>query len=306
MKNNNKPDFLCVGAPKAGTTALCTYLSQHPDLFMPITKEPRYFVKEYYSKLCTDDPRYLQSKSTVVFNEDDYKKLFDPTIKHQGDGSVQYLHLHEYAIPEIKKYAGDPKIIIMLRNPIQRALSSYMRAIRDGFETKPLLDSLLEEESKIENNWTLGHFHMNLGLYYKPVKAYMESFSNVKVLFYEDYCNNPEEIIRSIYAFLNVDDSYKPNMNIRYNESGVPRARSIHNFLINPSKLRSGITQILRKILPEKKIKIVKEVVMSLNLNKKKYDISDEELNYMLSVIDEDVKKLSHLLDKDLNHWLKV
>jgi len=305
MKNNNAPDFLCVGAPKAGTTALCTYLSQHPDLFMPITKEPRYFVKDYYSKLCTDDPRYSKSKSTVVFTEDDYKKLFDPVIKHQGEGSVQYLYLHEYAIPEIKKYAGDPKIIIMLRNPIKRALSSYMRAIRDGFETKPLLDSLLEEESKISNNWTLGHFHMNLGLYYEPVKAYMDNFSNVKVLFYEDYCENAEETIASIYAFLDVDDSYKPNMNTRYNESGVPRARHIHNFLINPSKLRSGITKVLRKILPEKKIKVVKEMVMSLNLNKKKYDISDEELNFMLSVIEDDVKKLSHLLDRNLDHWLK-
>ena len=306
MKKNNAPDFLCVGAPKAGTTALCTYLSQHPDIFMPISKEPRYFVREYYRNLSIDDPRYLRSKSTVVYTEDDYRKLFDTNIKHQGEGSVQYLYLHEYAIPEIKKYAGDPKIIIMLRNPLQRALSSYMRAIRDGFESKSFLDSLLDEDYKISNNWSLGHFHMNLGLYYKPVKAYLENFSNVKVLFYEDYCKDPEDTIRSIYTFLGVDNSYKPNLSVRYNESGVPRARLFHNFLINPSKSRSGITRVLRKVLPEKNIKVIKEIIMSLNLNKKKYDVSDEELNFLLSMLEDEVKKLSHLLKRDLDHWLTM
>jgi len=306
MKKNNAPDFLCVGAPKAGTTALCTYLSQHPDIFMPVSKEPRYFVRDYYRDLCLDDPRCSRSKSTVVYTEDDYRELFDTNINHQGEGSVQYLYLHEYAIPEIKRYAGDPKIIIMLRNPLQRALSSYMRAIRDGFESKSFLDSLLEEDFKVLNNWSLGHFHMNLGLYYQPVKAYLENFSNVKVLFYEDYCENQEDVIRSIYTFLNVDDSYKPNLNVRYNESGVPRARYIHDFLINPSKSRSEITRILRKVLPEKNIRAIKEVVMSLNLNKKKYSLSEKELNFLLSELEGDVKKLSRLLKRDLDHWLTV
>jgi len=273
---------------------------------MPIAKEPRYFVREYYSKLCVDDPRYLPSKSTVVYTEEEYRKLFDSDIKHQGEGSVQYLYLYKYAIPEIKKYIGDPKIIIMLRNPVQRALSSYMRAIRDGFESKPFLNSLLDEEFKITNNWSLGHFHMNLGLYHQPVKAYLENFSNVKVLFYEDYCKNSEDTIRSIYTFLNVDDSYTPNLSVRYNESGVPRARLLHNILINPSKTRSGITGVLRKILPERNIKAIKETIMSLNLNKKKYAISEEEASFLLSAFEDDVEKLSNLLDKDLGHWLVI
>jgi len=273
---------------------------------MPPQKEPRFFVNKYYKNLCSNDPRFNQSKTTVIYDEDDYMSIFannNETVL--GEGSVQYLFLHEIAIPEIKKYLGDPKIIIMLRNPIDRAISSYTRAIRDGFEDGSLLQSIEEEKSKILDNWSLGHFHSHQGLYYKPVKNYLENFTNVKILFYDDYCINPEGTIKSIYSFLGVDKTFQPNMNVRYNVSGIPKARLIHNMMIGKSLIRSTIATHLRKVVSEKTIRSLKERIMILNLKNLKYQLSQDEIDTFLEMYDDNIGKLSILLGKDLDHWLE-
>jgi hypothetical protein len=89
---------------------------------MPVNKEPNYFVAEYQQKMAKDCPSYKMDKNRMVFDKNDYYNLFNRvTIDHKaiGEASVTYLFKPEFAIPKIIKELGDPKIIIILRNPIK-------------------------------------------------------------------------------------------------------------------------------------------------------------------------------------------
>ena len=94
-----KPNFLIVGAPKCGTTALYKYLSGHPCVFMPEVKEPYYYIKP---KECIGEGPKDLSYRGFIDQEDAYHALFDAaTEAHQaiGEASAGYLHFHELAIP---------------------------------------------------------------------------------------------------------------------------------------------------------------------------------------------------------------
>ena len=128
--NNKLPNFLIVGAAKCGTSSLHNYLNQHPDIFMPSynklgmkVKEPRFLIKDLVKNRLPNG----------VWSFEEYKSLFTDVknAKLVGESTVLYLYYYEHAIKNIKHYLGkDVKIIIMLRNPIDRAYSAYSFASR--------------------------------------------------------------------------------------------------------------------------------------------------------------------------------
>ena len=122
---NSKPNFLIVGAAKAGTTSLAKYLGAHPDIFIPEQKELRFFIKDTILQINPKDPLLEGILKQSILDKEEYFSLFDVKEKLTGDASVHYLYHHEEAILNIKKYVGDVHIIIMLRNPVKRAISNY-------------------------------------------------------------------------------------------------------------------------------------------------------------------------------------
>lgn len=116
------PNFFIVGAPKAGTTAVSQYLSEHPEVFFSNPKEPHHF--------CTD-LNYGDFK-----DKSEYEALFkDADEKHLavGEASVWYLY-SETAIPKIEKELPGSKYIVMIRNPIEMAPSLHMQNVYSGYE----------------------------------------------------------------------------------------------------------------------------------------------------------------------------
>ncbi|HDL01569.1 MAG TPA: sulfotransferase, partial [candidate division Zixibacteria bacterium] len=129
---SNLPNFLIAGASKSGTTSLHSYLKQHPMIFMPV-KESRFFVSEIFENLSPKDPRYEHIIKYTIFNYYDYVKLFENVNNEHaiGEAGTLYLYYYKIAISKIKKYLGNNKIIIILRNPTDRAFSAYMHLLRD-------------------------------------------------------------------------------------------------------------------------------------------------------------------------------
>ena len=120
----NKPNLLIVGAAKSGTTSLHHYLDQHDEVFMSKHKEPHFLInnEEGVNKIPNGINKYR-----------DYIRLFDNSknYKYRGESSVMYLQFPEITIKNIIKYLDDDiKIIIMLRNPIDRAFSGYQHVKR--------------------------------------------------------------------------------------------------------------------------------------------------------------------------------
>jgi hypothetical protein len=130
---SRRPDFFIAGAAKCGTTALFRYLTAHPAVFMPESKEPNYF--------CSDLPRYGHVATLT-----DYEALFSPAPPHAltGEASVLYLY-SKIAITRVMAHNADAKFIVMLRNPIEAARS--MHAFQWSYE--------LEDVADFEQAWRL-------------------------------------------------------------------------------------------------------------------------------------------------------
>ena len=183
------PNFLIVGAAKCGTSSLHNYLNQHPDIFMPTytkeglkVKEPRFLIKDKVKKRL----------SKGIWDLDVYRSLFDQVTDHKaiGESTVLYLCFYKEAIKNIKKYLGnDVKIIIMLRNPIYRAYSAYSFASRTHQENQEFHQALINNQKRYDEDETLSPMilYKELGLYYRMVKAYIDSFKDVHVILYDDF-----------------------------------------------------------------------------------------------------------------------
>jgi hypothetical protein len=173
---NNLPNFLIVGAAKSGTSALHNYLNQHPDVFMPSynteginIKEPQFFVKQMV----------MNRIHSGVWDWESYKDLFKQAQNYQaiGEASVFYLYYFEEAIKNIKQYlTNEVKIIIILRNPINRAFSAHQHVSRSIKENLSFEDAISLEEKRLMNNETLTPMVMykDMGLYCAMVNAYLE------------------------------------------------------------------------------------------------------------------------------------
>ena len=134
-----KVNTFIVGAPKAGTTSLHFYLQQHPDVCMSEIKEPNYFTAQEVVKLYYD--------VSPVNSEDWYHSIFTkPTRKVIGEGSVSYLFYPEVA-QKIYNYNPEARILIILRNPVQRAFSHYLMDFRLGL-CNISLEEILDKPSK--------------------------------------------------------------------------------------------------------------------------------------------------------------
>jgi len=115
------PNFLIVGAAKAGTTSLGNYLSAHPNVFLSTPSEPK-FLTSGFLEFPHQGPGDAEIDEGVISDFDEYKRLFEggKTAEARGEASADLLYYHERAIPVIREVLGDPKIIIILRDPVER------------------------------------------------------------------------------------------------------------------------------------------------------------------------------------------
>ncbi|MDR4507102.1 MAG: sulfotransferase [Candidatus Brocadiaceae bacterium] len=297
------PNFLIVGAAKSGTTSLYHYLEQHPEVYMSPLKEPRFITSQFVT-FPFNGINAWRPEQGITKTFDEYKRLFN-NVKNEkaiGEASIDNLYLYDGAIKYIKKYLGDVKIIIILRNPIERAFSQYVMFIRNLREDLAFEDALKAEEERINNNWVFGYHYKNVSLYSNQVSEYLKNFTNVKIYLYEDLKQNTLGLIKDMYAFLGVDSSFIPNISHKYNISGVPKNKIFHNFITKPHKFKTAIKNIMVFFMPKRKVYKLIEKVRVKNLQK--IEMKPETKEYLKEFFREDVIKLQALINRDLSPWL--
>ena len=289
------PNFLIVGAAKSGTTSMCNYLRQHSNIFIPEFKEPQFFV---YEK--TKDRLHKQIKSF-----DEYQKLFNNRREQIiGEGSVFYLFFYQEAIKNIKKYCDkDVKVLIILRNPIDRCLSAYHHVRRNNLmETLSLKEALNEEQERYKKNKNITPMtlYKSMGLYYHQVKAYLDNFKNVKIVIYDDFKKDPSKVYGEILSFLELDKEKKINFNIKENVGGWQWKNKFLRFIF----LNKNIIKVfLRFLLTKNLLNKLKQKYVSMSTNR--VTANREIKSYLCNYYKEDIKKLSDLLNIDLSFWIK-
>ncbi len=211
-----KANLFIVGAMKAGTTSFAELLSQHPDIFFSPIKEPHYFV-DLLPKQFLETSRYFsledyfQNKypaplhAAQVFKEEHYQQLFSKATfqKYRAEASTSYLHAPE-AADRIYNYNPEAKIIILTRQPLNRAFSNYNMDLALGRE-KRAFQTVMADELALYKNGTLPWYsYINIGCYEKPIQTYNQLFENVLVLSFEDLIKQTASEMEKVSDFLEI------------------------------------------------------------------------------------------------------
>jgi len=292
------PNLLIVGAAKSGTTSLHNYLNQHPSVFMCSPKEPHFLINKDIGE---------QRIPNGVLSVEDYKFLFkgSSTKKYRGESSVMYLSFPEFAIKNINKYLSkDVKIIIMLRNPVDRAYSGYQHVKRYNFmESLSFEKALDQSENRYHNtsNMTPASRYLELGMYFEQVKRFIEEFDNIHVIIYDDYKNDFSSEMNNVFKFLDLD-AFKVNTDEKHMVGGWEwKNERIKSIMMK----RTLFKRVLKFLFPFKSLR--KGIMVNLrkrNINKIE-KINPETEKWLKEYYKIDIEKLSLLLDKDLNNWIR-
>jgi len=289
------PNFYIIGANKAGTTSLYYYLDQHPDIFMCWPKEPMFFMAEDINDDIRNRPD-AQHLKIFVGNFKDYSALFDKVSDERAIGEASTGYLPNYNVPQrIKKYTPEAKFIAILRNPVDRAYSAYTYALALGIEPLNNFSQAIEEAQS--NNW---RHYVKLGLYCRQLLKYYETFNKnqIRIYLYDDLRSDPLSLVKSIFQFLEVDDSFIPDISKEHNVTLIPKNKMMHLLL---TKL-TAISTNIEPMIPINVSGLFNKMI-NLNLTKPpKLDIQTRK--DLIEVYREDILKLQDLLQRDLTSWL--
>jgi hypothetical protein len=211
------PNFLVVGAQKAGTTSLHHYLQAHPDIYLPAKKETKFFIHDrYYSK-------------GIAFYEDTYFSEWGGEAA-VGEVDPDYMYF-EQALPRIGRHLDLTalKLIFIFRNPVDRAFSQYLMNYRRGHETLTFDQAIATESLRIQKGHmeNLRYSYATRGYYLRQVERFLEHVDRSRILFLlsHDLEANPTRCIREVYQFLEVADAFvPPNIGERFHRATAPRS----------------------------------------------------------------------------------
>ncbi|MFQ5471049.1 MAG: sulfotransferase [Gammaproteobacteria bacterium] len=270
------PNFLVIGVIKGATTSLYHYLNAHPEIYMAPIKEARYFT-------------YIDAKTEgnnfPVKNQEEYESLFTgvTTEKAVGEATPGYFHTSSTA-KRIYEHIPSAKLILSLRNPVDRTYSDYLMRFRLGREQRPLIEALKPGEPIV-----------NCSMYQESLLRFMDLFGRdqIKVILYDDIIINIRDVLRDLYLFLNVDPDFQPGLGIKYNVGGIARNRLITTLSANK------FIRTIRPYVPSRFLRAIKHTTL-----KKAPPLPDEIRNSLKSTFRNDILKTQAIINRDLSHWL--
>ncbi len=208
------PDFIIIGGQKCGTTALFQYLKEHPNVKPAYCKE-LYFFDNNFSK----GINWYKSHFPLIA-ENYFCRLFHKINKITGEATPNYM-FHPHAAKRIFKICPNAKLIVLLRNPIDRTYSQYQHNVRFGHEELTFEEALEKEEDRIaketkkliENKISISinrqkYSYTSRGLYADQLKVWFKYFNNEQILIIksEDLFENPPETYSKILSFLELPE----------------------------------------------------------------------------------------------------
>lgn len=278
-----KPNFLVIGAAKAGTTWLYSCLYEHPEIYLPDIKELHFFSYE----------------SVYQKGFDWYESNFsDVTVeKAVGEISPSYLPLKSTA-ERIYNYNPDMRLIVILRNPIDRAYSHYCMAMRTN-----------KVEKNIDKGLSLNSPYVQWGLYHEQITRFMELFpkSQIKVLLFDDIKLKPKSLLKDVYSYLNVDTSFlsKSALQVKNPKRSMPKYPKLYKSLKRIYDNVSVNSDVANKMLTQLRYRGYFDLFHRLNKGSSFPKLSAKKKKKLVDFYDRDISELSKVIDKDLSFWLK-
>jgi hypothetical protein len=290
------PNFIVIGAAKAGTTALYWYLSEHPAVFMSPVKETNFFAygRDARGSLLYGDPEVHHFPIQTMA---EYQRLFDQAggAAAIGEASPIYLECPQ-AAERIRAAIPSARIIASLRQPVERAYSDYLMYLRHrGQRLDPARDLTASAPwAAPDSRW------MQVSRYHAQVERYYAAFprSQVHVSLFDDLRRDGLGLVQDVYRFVGVDPGFAPDFDTPHAIGGLPASRLVEGMLTN-----RAVRSVIRPLLPTGAANWVRRMRAR---NLKKAPPLPPELKEELTdrIFRDDIARTAQAIGRSLDHWL--
>jgi len=289
-----KLDFIGIGAEKSGTSWLAKMLSQHPQIFIPPEKELQFFNREYMHNPEVENANYY-------YNLDWYHNHFSSAKKNQIKGEFSPTYLWSRTAPKkIFEYNSDIKLIVILRNPVEKLFSLYLFYQQIGVLQNISFRKTLKKRPDL----------LTRGLYYQQLKKYYDLFpyNQIKVLLFNDLLTNKTDLLHRVEEFLGVEEFVPNNVGEKINPTKTSKLPFL-NYTIEQTRrfLREkkafDILHIIRKVQFDNFAKLL------LRKNTVCFDqkpkLQSDDRAWLIDYYQKDIKNLEGLIGRNLRVWMR-
>lgn len=288
--SDNRPNLFIVGAPKSGTTLLYHFLNNHPEAFMSEPKETNFFSYVPIKK------QKLYYDAEKIQTLEQYEQLFSEAKGRKviGEGSVSYLFYPNVA-PDLFQYNPEANIIVLLRNPVERALSHFLMDSRLGF-IQDSAEDIFYKNSKHKNAHLWFQQVFELGLYSTQLKRYFEYFpeKQIHIFFYDEIKKDTNAFFQEFCDKLELSHVQFKFSSSNRNAFEAPKGKAIAS-LYKSERLR----QLSKFLIPKSLVGKIKETFFT----KEKPTFSEQFLKDLDLYYADSIRELEQMLDRPLDQW---
>ncbi|HRX43417.1 MAG TPA: sulfotransferase domain-containing protein [Clostridia bacterium] len=290
MKTARLPNLICPGAEKAGTTSLYSILVQHSEIFDPRIKEPMFFNRYFYKGIRT------------------YEKLYRKCGQERyiPDFTVLYMTREIYVQRILDTLGSDIRIIILLRNPVDRFFSHYHMKRNNGSELEEDISVVFKKDRAafIKNADDSEYF--SHGLYSRQVEWFLSRFprDNIFLLLFEDFVKDSSKTVNEILYFLGLDPEPGMEVSMHSNQTVVSK-QGISKVLTR--KLIRIVPESLKTALPTRLRARFLNIAEKMVYTKGQFQEFTKDLQLCREIIEsyrEDIERLERMTGMDLSDWI--
>jgi hypothetical protein len=299
------PDFFIAGAPKAGTTALHVALARHPDLYLSAVKEPKFFLTDGPPP-AQGGPGDAKTYREHIWRQPEYEALFAPAPTGTIRGESTPFYLYSFAAQQrINKLIPQARMIVVLRDPIERAHSNWAHLWSSGLD--PIADFVRAcdaEDRRIAAGWAEFWHYKRIGLYGEQLEHLYTVFpaNQVLLLRYRDLVDSPSATLDQICAFLGVRQGLVTEVP-RENVTAHPHHTLRHHYVSRVLRTGSAISTRL----PGHPAKaLIDKLESSLQRGAApRQPLTWQQRQALIPYFEADVRLVENLTGQDFSDWLQ-
>ena len=282
------PDFILIGAGKSGTTSIHAYLADHPQVCTNQKKELYYF---------TDSTTQRKMRHWgVIGSLQEYEEQFSHQKEGQKIIEVSTVYYNNAGAAKlIYEHNPNVKLLMILRDPSQRAFSDYMMKIRGARSIGPVEEELANPDSIM----------VRRGQYYSQIQSFLEYFprENFRVFFFEDFVKDRKKFYESLCDFLGIE-AILPQKQYHGRKGGQPKKMWLHKLLTKKNPIRDTAAAVMRRFVPAQQRQSLRTKLVKSNMEKARLPSATRA--QLIDIYREEIDQLEQLLNVDLEHWKKI